>query len=110
MPKWLLKIMIRLMAREMIALTPTFHYDAQIVIETLDRWEDFRDVRAEVLLLGGGKSPAYLKTALDALQRVIPDARLVVFPKLNHGGSGNKNRAGQPTVVANALQAFFRGD
>jgi pimeloyl-ACP methyl ester carboxylesterase len=106
-PNWLLKIMIRVMAREMIALTPTFHYDAQLVIETLDRWGDFRDIRAEVLLMGGGKSPAYLKTALDALQRVLPDAQRVVFPKLNHGGSGNGNRGGRPTVVANTLKGFF---
>jgi pimeloyl-ACP methyl ester carboxylesterase len=109
-PNWLLKAMIRLMARDMITIAPTFHYDARLVAETADRWEDFGDVQAEVLIMGGGKSPAYLKVALDALEGILPRARRVVFPKLNHGGSGNRNRAGQPTLVADMLKAFFRRD
>ncbi len=58
-------------------------------------------------LLRGGRSPAYLKTALDVLERVLPHAERVEFPKLNHGGSGNRNRGGDPPLVAGTLRDFF---
>ena len=62
---------------------------------------------ADVLLLGGSKSPAYLKAALDALERVLPHARRVEFPGLGHEASGNSDRRGQPERVAQELRRFF---
>ncbi len=61
--------------------------------------ERFRALRVETLLLGGSKSPAYLKQALDALERTHPQASRVEFPGLDHGGSsdlGPTNRSGDP--------------
>lgn len=107
MPRWLLKTMARLTLGDMVKLVPTFHYDAQLVIETLDQWRRFEGVNAEVLLMGGGRSPAFLKTALDELEHVLPHAKRVEFPALNHGGSGNRNRGGKPALVAAELHAFF---
>ncbi|HEX6555188.1 MAG TPA: hypothetical protein VF026_20660 [Ktedonobacteraceae bacterium] len=69
--------------------------------------ERFRDVRAQVLLLGGSQSPAYLKTGLDALEKVLPHARRVEFPGVGHGGSGNSDRGGKPELVAQVLRSFF---
>jgi hypothetical protein len=63
-----------------------------------------------VLLLGGSKSPAYLKTALDALENVLPHVQRIEFPGLDHGGSSdasNTNRGGKPELVAQALRQFF---
>ncbi|MEU4575135.1 alpha/beta hydrolase [Nonomuraea sp. NPDC023979] len=106
-PGWLLKPIVRLMLGDMLRLVPTFHYDAQLIIETTDQWRRFAGIKADVLLMGGGKSPAYLKGALDELKRVLPDAERVEFAKLNHGGSGNRNRGGNPPLVARELHRFF---
>ncbi len=91
-------------------LTPTLHYDFQLVAEMAETPENFRAVRAEVLLLGGSKSPAWLKVALDALEKVLPRAKRIEFPGLDHGGSSDvssTNRSGKPELVAQELRRFF---
>src|SRR5207244_824845 len=93
-------------------LAPTLHYDFQLVGETAEALENFRAVRDEVLLLGGSRSPAYLKAALDALEKVLPHVKRIEFPGLGHGGSSdtsNTNRGGQPELVAQELRRFFSG-
>jgi hypothetical protein len=69
--------------------------------------ESFRALRAEVLLLGGSKSPAYLTTAVDALEKVLPHVTRVEFPGLGHEASGNTDRRGHPERVAEELRRFF---
>ena len=88
-------------------LAPTLHYDFQMVIEMAEKLESFKAIQAEVLLLGGSKSPAYLKVALDALEKVLPHVSRIEFPGLGHGGSGNTNRGGKPERVAQELRRFF---
>ena len=91
-------------------LAPTLHYDFQLVDETAETLENFRAVSAEVLLLGGSKSQAYLKVALDALEKVLPHVKRIEFPGLDHGGSSdpsNTNRGGKPELVAQELRRFF---
>ncbi len=63
--------------------------------------------RTEVLLLGGSKSPAYLKSALDALEKVLPYASRIDFPGLDHAAAVNADRGGKPDPVAQALRGFF---
>ena len=60
-----------------------------------------------MLLLGGSKSPAYLRTALDALEKVLPHAERHEFAGLDHGASGNADRRGKPALVAAELRAFL---
>ena len=91
----------------MRALAPAMHYDFQLVVEMSDKLESFRAIRAEVLLLGGSKSPAYLKVALDALEKVLPHVTRVEFPGLGHAASWNTDRGGQPEPVAQELRQFF---
>jgi len=91
-------------------LAPTLHYDFQLVAEMAEKLENFKAMHSEVLLLGGDKSPAWLKIALDALAKTLPDAKRIEFPGLDHGGSSdisNTNRFGQPEVVAPELRRFF---
>ena len=118
MPRWVLeRLTTMMMASEerkasgdqvtMRMLAPTLHYDFQLVIEMDGALESFRALRAEVLLLGGSKSPAYLKAALDALEKVLPQARRVEFPGLGHEASGNRDQRGQPVRVAQELRRFF---
>src|SRR2546428_13576456 len=88
-------------------LAPTLHYDFQLVIEMTGALERFRTLPADVLLLGGSKSPAYLRAALDALEKLLPHETRVGFPGLGHEASGNTKRRGQPDGVAAELPPFF---
>ena len=92
-------------------LAPTLHYDFALVTAMSGHFQDFKEVRAEVLLLGGSKSPAYLKSALTNLEKVLPRVvGRVEFPGLDHGGSSdasNTNRNGNPELVAQELRRFF---
>ena len=92
-------------------LAPALQYDFQVVVEMSGKLESFRALQAEVLLLGGSKSPAYLKVALDALEKVLPHVTRIEFPGLGHAGPWNydrqRNPGGKPEVVAQALRRFF---
>ncbi|WP_433427668.1 hypothetical protein [Nonomuraea sp. CA-141351] len=63
--------------------------DAQVVAETAGDLDVYRSVRAEVLLLGGTRSPAHLRSALTALERVLPRARRVALKGLDHSATSN---------------------
>jgi pimeloyl-ACP methyl ester carboxylesterase len=119
-PRWLLERMTTMMMASedkkagaddvtMSMLAPTLHYDFQLVIEMNGALDSFRALRAEVLLLGGSKSPAYLTRAVDALEKVLPHVTRVEFPGLGHEASGNTDRRGQPERVAQELRRFFGG-
>lgn len=86
------------------ALIPTMHYDALIVGAQRGTLEDYRGLSAEVLLLGGSKSHAFLRAALEAISRVIPKARRVEIPGVGHIAADN---SGKPELVAAELRRFF---
>jgi len=88
-------------------LAPTLHYDFQLATEMEGALERFKAIRAEVLLLGGSKSPAYLKAGLDALENVLPHVTRVELPGLGHGATGNTDRGGRPERAAAVLRQFF---
>jgi hypothetical protein len=120
-PRWLLESLTSMAMKQeeekaqpgattMRMLAPTLHYDFQVVGEMADSQERFRALETETLLLGGSKSPRYLKLALDTLEQTLPHAQRIEFPGLNHGGSSDAsatNRGGQPALVAQALHSFF---
>ena len=122
MPRWLLESLTGSAMKSehkkakpgditMESLAPTLHYDFALVTAMSGHFHDFKEVRAEVLLLGGSKSPAYLKQALVTLEQVLPHvAGRIEFPGLDHGGSSdvsNTNRNGNPELVARELRRFF---
>ena len=118
MPRWLLeRLTSKFMASAdkkakgdyvpMRALAPLLHYDFQLVVEMSGKLESFRAIRAEVLLLGGSKSPAYFKVALGDLEKALPHARRVEFPGLDHAASWNTDIGGQPEPVAQELRRFL---
>jgi pimeloyl-ACP methyl ester carboxylesterase len=84
-------------------LVPTMHYDTELVRETVDTTAIYASIGADVLLLGGSKSPAYLGTALEALERVLPHSQRVTLPGLGHTGPEDR-----PERVAEQLRPFFR--
>ena len=122
-PRWLLERLTQQMLKSddkrakpgdvtVRMLAPTLHYDFALVSESQGALESFKAIRADVLLLGGGKSPAFLRAGLDALERVLPSAQRVEFPGLAHSASGNPDdpptgRGADPQRVALELRRFF---
>lgn len=118
MPRRLLELLVNMAMKSeekkssdgyvaMRVLAPTLHYDFQLVVDMSGNLERFRGVRSEVLLLSGGKSPAYLKAAVDALEMVLPLVTRTEFPGLDHAASWNTDRGGKPEPVAQELRRFF---
>ena len=66
-----------------------------IVQETADSMEDYKSVGADVLLLGGSKSPLFLKTSLDALEGELQSVRRKTLDGLDHLSAAND---GKPEV------------
>jgi pimeloyl-ACP methyl ester carboxylesterase len=86
------------------ALIPTMHFDVQLVIETEGLVGTFKGIKAEVLLLGGGKSQKFLRVVLDALNATLARPRRVELAGLDHLGPDN---SGRPEKVAAELREFF---
>jgi pimeloyl-ACP methyl ester carboxylesterase len=118
MPHWLMvPLTNHMIAREdrnaqagdvtMRMLAPTLHYDFQLIRESEGPLERFKNIRADLLLLGGTKSPSYLQTSVEALSRVFPRAGRITLRGLGHEASGNTNQWGKPQQVAQELRRFF---
>ncbi len=93
-------------------LAPTLHYDFALALETQGMIERFGDIRADVLLLGGSKSPPFLRESVDLLARLMPRARRVELAGLGHSASGNTDdpmtgRGARPDLVAAELRRSF---
>jgi pimeloyl-ACP methyl ester carboxylesterase len=88
-------------------LLPAMLYDFSIVGGMAKPLDAFRTVNAKVLLLGGSRSPGYLKDALHALERVLPHACRIELKGLDHSAPWNRDRGGDPGRVAEALCEFF---
>ena len=91
----------------MSELAPTLHADFAIVTASSGRLDDYHSIRAEVLLMGGSKSPAFLKRALADVARVLPGAKRVELDGLDHSASWNSDVRGHPEPVASELRRFF---
>jgi pimeloyl-ACP methyl ester carboxylesterase len=88
-------------------LIPAMLYDFNVVGSMDGKASSFSGLQKEVLLLGGSRSPAYLKAALKNLKTVLPNAKRIQFKGLDHSGPWNADRGGNPGPVAEALRAFF---
>jgi pimeloyl-ACP methyl ester carboxylesterase len=88
-------------------LSSTLHAEFAIVTESSGRLDDYRSIGSEVLLMGGSKSPAFLKRALADLARVLPGSKRVELAGLDHAASWNSDVRGHPEPVARELRRFF---
>jgi pimeloyl-ACP methyl ester carboxylesterase len=110
LPRWLLERLTTMgMARDgsMHSLAPTLHYDCELIVDMSGPLDRFAALHTEVLLLGGSKSPAYLKRTLATLAAVLPNATRVELAGLSHEATGNADRGGKPERVARELRRFF---
>lgn len=117
LPRWMLVPLIKLLQRReketlepddvsMEALVPTGVFDMQLLKEMETSNENFAGMRAEVLLLSGEKSPAYLRDALSTLSQMLPHVRRIHYPDLDHSGPNLI----APERVSKDLRAFFSTD
>ncbi|PKL67653.1 MAG: esterase [Methanobacteriales archaeon HGW-Methanobacteriales-1] len=86
-------------------LLPTLHDELEIVQNTEGTLENYKDVSAEVLLLGGSKTEPMLKETLHALDKLVPHSHLVELEGLNHGSAQDY---GNPEPIAQEIKNFFR--
>jgi pimeloyl-ACP methyl ester carboxylesterase len=125
MPRRLLKRMTeKMMAKEerqavadaitMRKLAPTIRHEGALIAELAGTFDNFRDLDADVLLLGGRKGLSALKPWRDTLEKVLPSCRRVEFEGLDHGASsdpGGVNPGGSAEAVgqvAAEVKAFFK--
>jgi pimeloyl-ACP methyl ester carboxylesterase len=85
-------------------LVPTMRQDATVVEQAAGSLSRFSAVEAETLLLGGDRSPAYLKRVLNGLEPVLPRVRRVTLTGVGHLAADN---SGRPELVAAELRKFF---
>lgn len=88
-------------------LAPTVHHDFKISLECFGKLEPFKNIETQTLLVGGSKSPRYLKQSVEALEIIIPNNRKIIYKGLGHGGTGSSEWGGKPKLVAIDLMKFF---
>ena len=117
LPSWLLVPLIALYFKiekwrveptdiPMEALVPLQRFDGLLVGEMDSSFESFAGMGADVLLMGGQKSPAFLREILGALEETLPRARRVEFQGVGHEAPIDR---GDPERVGEELLAFFTG-
>lgn len=85
-------------------LMPTLKFDIELVNETQGKLDNFKNVSAEVLLLGGSKSPVFLRHSLEALNKLLPHVTCKELRGLDHDSAQNY---GKPEPIAQELKRFF---
>jgi hypothetical protein len=93
----------------MSALAPTLHEDGELIIEMSGRVDEFAAVSVETLMLGGTRSPKYMRAAMDRLECILPRTSRREFAGLDHSASWNSDMRGHPAPVAEALRGWFAG-
>jgi pimeloyl-ACP methyl ester carboxylesterase len=88
-----------------LALIPTMRYDSKLELETEGQLESYKALQAQVLLLGGSKSDADIKTALNRLSLVLSNVSRIELLGLGHSAPANN---GKPELIARELQLFFK--
>src|SRR5438552_9508724 len=68
-------------------LAPSLRFDFWVLREMHGRTSEWRSITQELLLLGGAKSPKYLRDDMDALAALLPKPTRLVLKGLDHGAS-----------------------
>lgn len=87
------------------SLIVAWQYDNQVANQSQGIIDKSKNITADILLLGGEKSQAFLKDVLDKLSSELPQAQRITFQKVGHIAADNSER---PELVADALRKFFK--
>lgn len=88
-------------------LIPALRYDFALIQEASTSTAQLETITSEVLLIGAEKSPTYLRHGLDAIQKLLPNAKLTQLTGVGHGAAWNSDRRGKPDRVAPILRRFL---
>lgn len=108
-PHWLMKLLLPLFLsaqdrKEMLTLLPENLREHRELARLDSRYETYRDITADVLLMYGGRTHiAWVNLAIERLAAVLPHAETKEFPTLNHFGIDKK----APREVAKAVSDYF---
>jgi pimeloyl-ACP methyl ester carboxylesterase len=107
-PVWALALPMRLAARgeagrKLGALLRTLPRDLATARAMPAGFERYRRIACPTLLLGGGKSPAYLRNVLDELVTALPRVERVELPGAGHNAPDHE----APEAVATHLAKIF---
>jgi pimeloyl-ACP methyl ester carboxylesterase len=86
-------------------LMPTLKFDVQLVNETEGKLDNFKDVHAKVLMIGGSKSPLFLKHSLEVLDILLPNAKRIELQGLDHDSAQDY---GKPEIIAQEIKRFYK--
>jgi pimeloyl-ACP methyl ester carboxylesterase len=108
LPYWVLYPMMAGMlrdeyGREMVDLLPTLIREAKAFPQQNLNYQKYHAILANTLLLGGSKSPAYLRDVLPVLANTIPQASFKLLPGLDH----NAPDQNAPEIVADQVKQFL---
>jgi pimeloyl-ACP methyl ester carboxylesterase len=108
-PRWYMKLLLPLIMssherKQMLGLLQENLREHQEVARLDSRYENYREIAADVLLMYGGKSnTTWVDLAMERLTAVLPRSETKEFPKLDHFGIDKK----APREVAEAVCAYF---
>src|SRR6266487_4173846 len=108
-PHWLMKLLLPLFLsaqdrKQMLSLLPENLHEHQEIARLDSRYETYRDITADVLLMHGGRTHiTWVNLAMERLAVVLPHAETKEFPTLNHFGIDKK----APREVAKAVSDYF---
>ncbi|ASL48805.1 putative hydrolase (plasmid) [Burkholderia sp. AD24] len=88
-------------------LVPAMRYDFNVVASMNQRLYDLHTVETPVLLMGGDRSPDYLKSALMTLETRLPNTDSIELADADHSAPWNDDLKGRPEQVGQALKNFF---
>jgi pimeloyl-ACP methyl ester carboxylesterase len=88
-------------------MIPAMRYDFNVVAGMNHHLHDLRTVKMQVLLMGGDRSPDYLKNALLALKKTLPNAECIELAGADHSAPWNTDLKGMPAQVGSVLKDFF---
>jgi pimeloyl-ACP methyl ester carboxylesterase len=85
-PLMYLMLHLRRDGREMRDLLPTIAPELREVAALDSDGSRYASVTTPTLLLGGGRSPGYLRDVLPILAAIMPQAKAEIVPELDHNG------------------------
>lgn len=88
-------------------LLPAMRYDFNVVASMNERMHELHTINQPLLLLGGDRSPDYLKNALAVLKVMLPHARWAQLSGADHSAPWNADLNGKPELLASILKEFF---
>jgi pimeloyl-ACP methyl ester carboxylesterase len=87
--------------RDLLAALPP---ELDLVLDTQGTLDEYRRLKADVLLMYGSQTDPMFVTTAQELHRVLPRSTVVQLPGLNHDSA---QTYGKPAAIAAALRQFF---